>query len=155
VKRPLDKGVERHRVTTGRMASTRGDGNNGAFHLPGLNGVPLTVICSDGSGWEHVSVSVPGEDRTPTWAEMDYVKRLFWTDLEAVMQLHPPRSQHVNDHEYCLHLWRPDPDTGLAVPLPPSVLVGIGVGAKALAGMKRREVERHTQILAEQQGVRR
>jgi hypothetical protein len=47
---------------------------------------------------------------------MDFVKRTFWEDTEAVMQLHPPRSEHVNYHEYCLHLWRPQ---DAAIPLPP------------------------------------
>lgn len=80
----------------------------------------LGIIASWGLGWEHVSVS--RRDATPSWAEMDHVKRLFWDDEEAAMQLHPPRSQWVNNHPYCLHLWRPiDTD----IPLPPSVLVGI------------------------------
>jgi len=55
-------------------------------------------------GWEHVSVSC--EDRTPTWDEMCMVKDAFWSEEEAVVQMHPPRSQYVNLHPYCLHLWR-------------------------------------------------
>jgi hypothetical protein len=52
---------------------------------------------------------------------MCYVKSLFWDDEEAVMQLHPPKSEWVNNHPYALHLWRP---IGATIPLPPSVLVG-------------------------------
>lgn len=87
------------------------------------NGVNLRIIASSGNDeipWEHVSVST--EVRCPTWDEMDAVKRLFWDDEQAVMQLHPPRSQWVNNHEHCLHLWRP---TGVETPLPPEIAVGI------------------------------
>jgi len=38
------------------------------------------------------------------------------------MQLHPPRSKWINNHPYCLHLWRP---TKQEIPLPPEIAVGI------------------------------
>ena len=82
---------------------------------------PLRVIFSDGMGWEHVSVSTP--NRCPNWDEMCLVKSLFWADEDAVMQLHPPRSEYVNNHAHCLHLWRPN--DGAVIPLPPSILVGV------------------------------
>lgn len=102
--------------------STASDGNNGAFEV-WFGGDPkdrLFVIASDGGGWEHVSVS--NRYRTPTWAEMCRMKDLFWDDPEdCVMQLHPPKSVYVNNHENCLHLWRP---VGQAIPIPPSIFVG-------------------------------
>jgi hypothetical protein len=52
---------------------------------------------------------------------MCQIKALFWDEEEAVMQLHPPRSDYVNVHHFCLHLWRP---TETTIPLPPSILVG-------------------------------
>jgi hypothetical protein len=52
---------------------------------------------------------------------MDFIKGLFWSDEETVMQLHPPRSEWINNHDYCLHLWRP---LDVAIPLPPSIAVG-------------------------------
>lgn len=55
--------------------------------------------------WEHVSVSL--RHRCPTWDEMCRVKSLFWGAHECVIQYHPPRSEHVNNHQYCLHLWKP------------------------------------------------
>ena len=130
----------RYRIRSGRMGSDDSLGQAGAFFVPnphqGKGGprVPLSVIASDGTrhdgdepdellGWEHVSVSLP--HRCPTWAEMDYVKSLFWDDEDAVMQLHPPRSMWVNNYPTCLHLWRP---TRCAVPLPPSWLVGMVTG---------------------------
>ena len=101
-----------------------GAGNNGAFYLPArrLDAAPLKVIASDGGGWEHVSVSLP--DRCPSWHEMCHVKSLFWDAEDAVMQLHPPASDYVNQHPYCLHLWRPSWE-GAVIPLPPSWMVGV------------------------------
>jgi hypothetical protein len=55
--------------------------------------------------WEHVSVSLL--HRCPTWDEMSYIKEMFWRDDECVMQLHPPKAEHINVHPFCLHLWKP------------------------------------------------
>lgn len=66
-----------------------------------------------GEHFEHVSVSLGY--RCPRWDEMCWVKDLFFEPEECVMQLHVPRSQHINDHPYCLHLWRP---TKTPVPMP-------------------------------------
>lgn len=90
----------------------------------------LRIIASDGrdergnvyseiGGWEHVSVSTA--TRCPTWEEMCLVKDLFWAEDETVLQFHPPRSEYVNNHRHCLHLWKPPTE----VVLPPSILVGI------------------------------
>lgn len=123
------------RVTVGQLATDSSYGNNGLFLLP-IAGrfkerqpFPLRCVASNGDGWtaqgltgppwEHVSVSTPV--RTPTWAEMCQVKATFWDDEDVVMQLHPPKSEWVNCHEYCLHLWRP---IGIAIPRPPSITVG-------------------------------
>lgn len=81
---------------------------------------PAVVVWSFGAGWEHVSVSLP--DRCLTWAEMCQVKDIFWAAEECVVQYHPPASEYVNQHPYCLHLWRP---TKQALPLPPMWMVGV------------------------------
>lgn len=65
---------------------------------------PMTVVWSFGGGWEHVSVSY--HRRTPTWDEMCKVKEMFWNDEETVVQYHPKKSEYVNLHPHCLHLWR-------------------------------------------------
>jgi hypothetical protein len=44
-----------------------------------------------------------------------------------VVQFHPPKSQYVNCHPYCLHLWR---NKNQEVILPPSILVGPKIGAQ-------------------------
>ena len=53
---------------------------------------------------------------------MCFVKNLFWGEDETVVQFHPPKSEYVNNHPYCLHLWR---NTRTGYKLPPSILVGI------------------------------
>jgi hypothetical protein len=79
----------------------------------------LTIVFSDGEGWEHVSVSTPG--RVPNWDEMTFVKHLFWSPEDCVIQFHPPASRYVNVHPHCLHLWRPQ---GQVLPMPPTWMVG-------------------------------
>lgn len=114
--------LERCRVKSGLTRSDRSMGFNGAFFIPNrlTPGVTFKVICSDGMGWEHVSVSLP--NRCPTWAEMCWLKELFWADDETVMQLHPPKSAHVNNARFCLHLWRP---TTQEIPQPHEWMVGL------------------------------
>ena len=96
-----------------------GDERNGCFIVPLKHQQKLRIIASDGFGWEHVSVS--RRDRCPTWDEMCQIKALFWDDDDCVIQYHPPRSEYVNNHPYCLHLWRP---IGVSLPMPPSIMVG-------------------------------
>lgn len=84
-----------------------------------------SVICSTGAGWEHVSVAPFKRNIVPTWEDMCKVKEMFWNDDEAVIQIHPPASEYVNNMPNCLHLWR---CTYKEMVLPPSVLVGIRKG---------------------------
>jgi hypothetical protein len=77
------------------------------------------VIASEGDGWAHVSVSLP--DRCPKWEEMCLIKSLFFGDDIIVVQYHPPKSEYVNLHPFCLHLWSP---LVSMMPLPPSWMVG-------------------------------
>jgi len=94
-----------------------GDETCGAFTVP-YQFATLKVIAATGDGWEHVSVSL--KDRCPTWKEMDHIKRMFFKDDEAVMQLHVTSAEHIDVHPYTLHLWRP---TGAEIPLPPHWMV--------------------------------
>lgn len=108
------------RVRTGVAGSTDAIGNNGAFVVRLKHNQEVFVIASDGLGWEHVSVS--RRDRCPTWDEMCQIKGLFWGEDDCVVQFHPARSDYVNNHPNCLHLWR-KPSAGF--PIPDSILVGI------------------------------
>ena len=103
-------------------------GNNGMFFVPRngrmgaggfKEGSPFKIICSDGDGWEHVSISLP--TRCPTWEEMCRIKDLFWDETDCVIQYHPPKSDYVNNHPFCLHLWRP---VDAEIPRPPVYMVG-------------------------------
>jgi hypothetical protein len=113
-------------------------GNNGMFLLASPEpGWRLMLICSDSSEpdavgfdrWEHVSVHAfkdgtrefVSKDRTPSWKEMCFVKDLCWDAEDVVMQLHPKRSEYVNQHPHTLHLWRPLDAT---IPTPPAIFVG-------------------------------
>lgn len=128
MKIPLPAEVEAYRIMDGpsgsRELANLPDGVFGAFRIP-VGDAWFYVIASSGYPevgieWEHVSVS--HERFTPKWEHMDAIKRLFWHDDEAVMQLHPPRSQWVNNHSRCLHLWRPNREN---IPLPPARAVGL------------------------------
>ena len=110
-----------YRIRDGRLASNDSAGNNGAFHIPyPSRSTRLRVIASDGGGWEHVSVSIPGL-ACPSWPMMAYIKRMFWDAEDVVIQYHPAESQYVNCHPFTLHLWRP---IGQSVPTPPAWMVG-------------------------------
>ena len=110
------------------MASSIGHGNYGAFCFKRHQQV-LSVIVSASDGWEqagfdgvpfeHVSVSL--KHRCPTWDEMHYCKMLFWEHEECVIQYHPPQSQYVNVHPYCLHLFKP---VDFDFPIPPKGVIG-------------------------------
>lgn len=102
------------------------DDQGGAFELEScVDGARIFVIASTGEGWDHVSAS--RADRCPTWEEMCQVKEAFFEDEDCAIQYHPPKSEYVNFHPHCLHLWAPN---GGMMPLPPSYLVGPKEGMK-------------------------
>lgn len=92
---------EKYRVKAGHMASSKADGNNGMFVLPG----GLIVIASDRDGWEQASVSA--EKRRPLLDEMIQVRHLFWDKSDTVIQIYPPSDRVMDYVPYYLHLWRP------------------------------------------------
>lgn len=100
-----------------------GDDGNGCFKVY-VDGRAFFVVASNGGGWEHVSVSPRNRKRQscPTWDEMCAIKDMFFLPEECVVQYHPPKSDYVNCHPYCLHLWKP---TGVAMPRPPAIYVGV------------------------------
>lgn len=106
------------------------DGFHGIVSLPLWHG---SVIGSTGAGWEHVSVVPLNKRMTPSWDDMCKIKDWFWNDDEAVIQIHPPKDQYVNNLNNCLHLWR---CTYKAMVLPPSCLVGIRKGQTQAELMK-------------------
>lgn len=83
----------------------------------------LHFIFSFGGEFEHLSVSTPV--KTPTWEQMCKMKEIFWKDDEVCMQLHPKKEEYVNNHPYCLHIWRPKEKE---IPTPSSIYVGLRKG---------------------------
>lgn len=120
---------EKYRLTTNPLLpSDSSYGNNGAFIIPHyrINNYEIRCIASDGSGWEHVSVTIAPVGKTanrcPTWEEMCWVKGQFWNDDVTVIQYHPAKEDYVSQHDFCLHLWRP---IGKDFPTPNPLMVGI------------------------------
>jgi hypothetical protein len=125
--------------------------NAGWFVIPRVSG-DLRFMVGNGGGWDHVSISLA--HRCPTWDEMCLVKDLVFRDDEWVMQLHPARKDHINNHPFCLHLWRPQSAAEMAeihrqwdaagedgmwpeaapgvIPLPPNWMVGFPDGTAAV-----------------------
>lgn len=79
-------------------------------------GIAVIISCcveQDGKNWVHLSVSK--RKQCPNWLEFAQVKDLFLGKESLAIQVLPPRSEWVNDHEFCLHLYecldeRPVPD---------------------------------------------
>ena len=98
------------------------DGIKGFLNVDNLD---MSFIASWGGGWDHVSVSPCKPSKVPTWNQMCIVKDIFFNEDEAVIQIHPPKDQYVNNRVNCLHLWRANDKEML---LPPSFMVGIRKG---------------------------
>lgn len=83
----------------------------------------LNFILSWGAGWEHCSVSITDRyKRCPSWEQMCFIKDSFWNDDECCVEYHPAKKDYVNNHEYCLHIWKP---IDQEIPTPPSLMVGL------------------------------
>jgi len=83
------------------------------FHVPNKHRVRGGAFASDESAGNNGAFFVP---RRPGTAPLKVIAS------DCVVQYHPPRSEYVNNHPFCLHLWRP---AGLDLPLPPAWMVGI------------------------------
>lgn len=121
MRRILPPELEACRVLRGPVGSDPTYGNNGVFQYS-FGGPLFVMVVSDGRGWDHVSLHMetPDGPRTPTWSEMLFVKGLWFTDDEWVIQYMPPKSKNINVHEHTLHMWRPQDE---AVRVPPEWMV--------------------------------
>jgi len=111
------------RLVPAHYVSRDEDGFCGLFRIPSNSGV-IRCVASDGGGWQHVSVSIEFDQRPPRWEVMCSVKDLFFDDEDWVVQFHPPKSQYVNHHPACLHLWRYTGGGPFEQPTPHSIMVG-------------------------------
>ena len=68
----------------------------------------LTVILSidklEHSGTEYIHLSASHHNKLPKWDELGIVKDIFIGDKEAY-QIFPIKSEYVNLHKYCLHIF--------------------------------------------------
>ena len=64
------------------------------------------VIASIENHQEHISITLDGKKRIPTWEEMKAIKDIFFNDEEECYQVFPKKSEYVNLHPYCMHIWR-------------------------------------------------
>lgn len=90
-----------------------------------ISGVDMSFVASWGGGWDHVSVAPLKRNAIPSWDIMCKVKEIFFYDTEAVIQIHPPESEYVNNMSNCLHLWR---CRYKEMVLPPSFMAGLKKG---------------------------
>lgn len=109
---------------SGKVIITEKDDEGFSGMYYGFN-LSATLVCSRGAGWEHVSISPTRKSYTPSWDDMCRLKEVFFKDDEAVIQIHPPKSEYINNMPNCLHLWR---CTYKDMVLPPAILVGIKKG---------------------------
>ncbi len=121
--------LDRYRLWEEELARYGKNGNSGnGYFKVFVGGKSFRMIASNGGGWEHVSVTPCNRKRQscPTWDEMCAIKDMFFEPEERVVQYHPPKSEYVNLHPYCLHLWRP---VSGEMPYPPARFVGYkGIG---------------------------
>lgn len=122
------------------LGSNSSYGNNGFFVIPHhrIDNYFYNCQVSDGEGWEHVSVTLSAKKKTVerccTWEEMCFLKNFFWGEDEVVVQFHPAKSDYVNMHKFCLHMWRP---TNQLIPVPDPLMVGIPDSAKLVNKLQK------------------
>ena len=85
-----------------------------------INGIKCSLIFSWYGGWKHVSIMPYDKKIIPSWNDMCKLKNMFWSENEAVMQIHPRKEDYVNTAKNCLHLWKPTEED---MPLPPKEFV--------------------------------
>ncbi len=117
--KPIDVLIALPRVCVKTVAP---DGLAGFIMMPNEKRL-LAFIASWGGGWDHVSVSYA--HRCPTWEEMQRVKEMFFGDDEIAVQYHPAKSEYVNNHPFCLHMWKPRMEL---IPTPPTWMAGAKLG---------------------------
>jgi hypothetical protein len=57
----------------------------------------------DGKRWLHASIAAP--NRLPDYEELVAMKETVFGSEAYAVQVFPPRSKHVNQHPFCLHLF--------------------------------------------------
>jgi len=115
--------LEPFRVTEGEGATTSEAGMSGNFSFKLKDAIVQVSFAGDEiEGWEHAiavcfdkpqsniisrltSTKEP-EPRCPTNEEIMHIKRLFWEDDEAVVEIFPAKGNKTPWHTIARHLWR-------------------------------------------------
>lgn len=74
-----------------------------AWEYNGLFIIASAGEYDDGREWLHVSVS--RKSRVPSYDEITRVKRDFFGDDKKAVLVLPEKKNHVNIHDFCLHLF--------------------------------------------------
>lgn len=74
-----------------------------AWEYNGLMIIASAGEYDDGREWLHVSVS--RKSRVPSYDELTRIKRDFIGDDKKAVLVLPEKKNHVNIHDYCLHLF--------------------------------------------------
>ena len=130
----LKKILDTPRLLVARVTADGGWGE--AYLASSKKNQPAKVVFSWGGGWDHVSVSF--RNRTPTWEEMCEIKDMFFAPDEVCVQYHPAASEYVNNHLYCLHIWRCQ---AADIPTPPSWMVGLKNGQSAADCLRQMQAD--------------
>lgn len=69
----------------------------------GLKIIVAEELHADGHTYLHVSFS--RRSRTPSYEDLDWVRKAFIGEERESVQVFPPRAEYVNFHPYTLHLW--------------------------------------------------
>jgi len=69
----------------------------------GRSSIVISYAEDGDTAWIHASRTADG--RVPTYEEMCILHLAVWGYHGYAYQVHPPAAQHVNIHEYALHLW--------------------------------------------------
>ena len=77
--------------------------------------------------WRHASLS--RIDRMPSYQDIADVKEDFVGPANRAVMIFPPRAEHVNDHQFCLHLYHA---VGNEDGLPDFRVVNPGTGSKTI-----------------------
>lgn len=86
-----------------KLVEQRSDGEAWVNKSLGLVVISSMAKELDGKFWQHVSLS--RKSKVPSYDDMCLVKKLFIGEDKKAIQIFAQKSDHVNIHPYCLHLW--------------------------------------------------
>lgn len=86
------------------IISNKESGGTGLITYGSLKNCSVIWSREEGGLYDHVSIAP--KNRMPSWDELCKVKDMFFYDEEECFQVFPKKSEYVNIHKYCLHIWR-------------------------------------------------